>query len=108
MARLVFPFVRSFLLTAPIFLPPQNLSPEQNSRLLCLTLMARREVRGSVRSGAHPPQILKRLQKFRAQNPLPMPCIGFRLELAGAISNRGPPTRVAAAVMRARLVMEFL
>jgi hypothetical protein len=27
MARLVFPFVRSFLLTAPIFLPPQNLSP---------------------------------------------------------------------------------
>jgi hypothetical protein len=26
MARLVFPFVRSFLLTAPIFLPPQNLS----------------------------------------------------------------------------------
>jgi hypothetical protein len=27
MARLVFPFVRSFLLTAPIFLPPQNVSP---------------------------------------------------------------------------------
>jgi hypothetical protein len=27
MARLVFPFVRSFLLTAPIFLLTQNLSP---------------------------------------------------------------------------------
>jgi hypothetical protein len=27
MARVVFPFVRSFLLTAPISLPPQNLSP---------------------------------------------------------------------------------
>ena len=27
MARLVFPFVRSFRLIAPIFLPPQNVSP---------------------------------------------------------------------------------
>ena len=28
MTCLVFPFARSFLLTTPIFLPPQNLSPE--------------------------------------------------------------------------------